>query len=210
MNITQLTEKYIQEHPSIKDCVRKGLINYSALTRKISKDMKLDLDKNFDAILIACRRYFGKVNREAVMEEKILDLLKKSKVEVKNKMIAVIVEKNIYIDHLLDLEKEVKKKADVFHIIEGSASITIITGEEYLQKIKKLFKTKIIKENKNLVEIIVKSPSELETLPGVVGYLYSLFGENGINIIETMSTWTDTLFVIEEKDIAKVMQILRF
>ncbi len=210
MNITKLTEKYIREHPSIKDCVRKGLINYSALTRKISKELNLDLNKNFDAILIACRRYFGKVNKEAVLEERILGLLKKSKVEVKNKIIAVIVEKNIYIDHLLDLEKEVKKKADVFHIIEGSTSITIITGEEYLQKIKKLFKTKIIKENKNLVEIIVKSPSELENIPGVVGYLYSLFGENGINITETMSTWTDTLFVIEEKDIAKVMEVLRF
>ena len=43
-----------------------------------------------------------------------------------------------------------------------------------------------------------------------MGYLYSLFGENGINIIETMSTWTDTLFVIEEKDVGRVMGILRF
>ncbi len=210
MNITKLTEKYIEGHPSIKDCVKKGLINYSALTRKIAKDSNLELKKNFDAVLIACRRYFGKVKAETVLEDQIIALLGKSKVEVKNKIIAIIVEKNIYIDHLLDLEKEVKKKADVFHIIEGSASITIITEEGYLQKIKKLFKTKILKENKNLVEINVKSPVELENIPGVVGYLYSLFGENGINIIETMSTWTDTLFVIEEKDIAKVMQILRF
>ncbi len=210
MNIAKLTEKYIEGHPSIKDCVKKGLINYSALTRRIIQELNLDLKQNFDAVLIACRRYFGKVNKEAVLEEKILELLRGSKVEVKNKIIAVIVEKNIFIDYLLDLEKEVKKKADVFHIIEGSNSITIITEEEYLTKINKLFKTKIIKENKNLVEIIVKSPKELETLPGVMGYLYSLFGENGINIIETMSTWTDTLFVIGEKDIGKAMDILKF
>lgn len=210
MNITKLTEQYIEGHPSIKDCVKKGLINYSALTRKIIEEKNLDLEKNFDAILIACRRYFSKLGKENILEDKILALLKQSKVDVKNKIIAVILEKGIHIDLLIDLEKEIKKKSDVFHLIEGSTSITIITEEEYSDKIKKLFKTKVIKENKNLVEIVVKSSKELENLPGVMGYLYSLFGENGINIMETMSTWTDTLFVIEEKDIAKVMSLLRF
>ena len=80
----------------------------------------------------------------------------------------------------------------------------------FLSEIKKLFRNKIIKENKNLIEITLKSPKEIETTAGVVPYVYSLFGEHGINIVETMSCWTDTLFVIEEKDIAKAMDILRF
>ena len=105
MNITKLTETYINSHPSVKDCVRKGLINYSALTRNIADDLGLDLKKNFDAILIACRRYFSKVNKEIAMEDKIIELLKKSKVEVKNKIIAVIVEKNIYLDNLQPVQQ---------------------------------------------------------------------------------------------------------
>ena len=56
-NITKLTEHYISEHPSIKDALKKGLINYSKLTRQIAEDMDIELKKNFDAILIACRRY---------------------------------------------------------------------------------------------------------------------------------------------------------
>ena len=31
-----------------------------------------------------------------------------------------------------------------------------------------------------------------------------------INIIEVMSTWTDTLLVMSEKDIAKAMSVLKF
>jgi len=50
----------------------------------------------------------------------------------------------------------------------------------------------------------------LEETVGVIAYLSNLLAENGINIIETMSTWTDTLFVISEKDIVKVMGLLRF
>ncbi len=210
MNITRLTEKYINEHPSIKDCVRKGLINYSALTRKVADDLDIDLKKNFDAILIACRRYFRKVKKEDVLEKKIIDILKKSKIEVKNKIIVVVVEKDIYFNHLIELHKEVKKKAEMFHIIEGSTTITLITAAEFLEQIKKLFKTKILKITSDLAEITLKSSLDMEETPGVIAYLTTLLAENGINIIETMSTWTDTLFVVSENDIAKVMGVLKF
>jgi len=210
MNITKTTEDYINEHPSIKDCVRKGMINYSALTRKIASDMELDLKKNFDAILIACRRYYNKVRKEKVLEDKILDILRQSKLEVKNKIVVVLVEKDVYYGHLLELQKEVKKKAELFHIIEGSSTMTVITSHEFLGDIKKLLRNKIMKITENLAEVTLKSSEDMEDTPGVVAYLATLLAENGINIIETMSTWTDTLFVIAEKDIAKVMELLRF
>jgi len=209
-NITKLTESYIAEHPSIKDCLRKGLINYSSLTRKICKDLNLDLKKNFDAILIASRRYHRKVSKGTVLENKIIKILKDSKLEVKNKIVVVLVEKDIYYGHLIELQKEIKKKSELLHIIEGSNTMTIITSYEFLDAVKKLFKNKIIKITENLAEVTLKSSEDLEKTLGVIAYLSTLLAENGINIIETMSTWTDTLFVIAEKDIPKVMELLRF
>ena len=210
MNITKLTEKYIAEHPSIKDALKKGMINYSKLARQVAKDLEIDLKKNFDAILIACRRYYRKVKDEAILERKIRQILKESKVQVKNKIIAVVLEKNIYMDDLLNLEKDAKKKQEDFRIIEGANAITIITTEEFLDRIQKSFKNKILRENKQLAEITIKSPQEIESTSGVISYLYSLFGEHGINITETMSCWTDTIFVIKEEDVGKAMGILRF
>jgi len=210
MNITKTTEQYINEHPSIKDAVRKGLINYSALTRRICEDIELDLKKNFDAVLIACRRYYSKVKKENVLEDKILNILRQSKLEVKNKIVVVLVEKDVYYGNLIELQKEVKKKAELFHIIEGSSTITVVTSHEFLDVIKKLLKSKIIKITENLAEVTLKSSEDMEDTPGVIAYLTTLLAENGINIIETMSTWTDTLFVVSEKDIAKVMDVLRF
>ena len=209
-NITKLTEQYIAEHPSVKDCLKKGLINYSSLTRKLCKDLDLDLKKNFDAILIACRRYHRKISKETVLENKIIKILADSKLEVKNKIVVVLVEKDIYYGHIIELHKEIKKKSELFHIIEGSNTITIVTSHEFLAIVKKLFKNKIIKVTENLAEVTLKSSEDLEETPGVIAYLSTLLAENGINIIETMSTWTDTLFVISEKDIAKVMGLLRF
>ncbi|GAG32571.1 unnamed protein product, partial [marine sediment metagenome] len=46
--------------------------------------------------------------------------------------------------------------------------------------------------------------------PGVNAFVYSKFREHGINIIEQMSCWTDTIIVILEEHIATVMKFLKF
>tara|TARA_Y100000310_G_C20699991_1_gene828842 strand:+ start:389 stop:1030 length:642 start_codon:yes stop_codon:yes gene_type:complete len=210
INVTKLTEQYIAEHPFVKDCLKKGLINYSSLTRQICQDSDLDLKKNFDAVLIACRRFYNKIKSEASAEKQILSILKNSKIEVKNKITALVLEKNIFFSNLIEIEKEAKKLNETFHIIEGASAITIIASEDFAAKTKKVFKNKILKENKNLVEVILKSSKLIETTAGVISYLYSLLGENKINIYETLSCWTDTVFLVEEKDLSKVMELLRF
>lgn len=209
-SITKLTEDYILEHPSIKDCLKNGLINYSSLSRQIASELNLNLKNNFDAILIACRRLKRKLSKEDIFEEKILQILKKSKIEIKNKIIAVVLEKDIYFGNLLNLEKEIKKSKEIFRIIEGMSAITIITTEDFSELIKKYFKNKIMLENKNLAEITIKSPKEIETTPGTYAYICSLFGENNINIVETLSCFTDTIFLVKEEDVGKVMGLLRF
>ena len=209
-SITKLTENYILEHPSIKDCLKNGLINYSSLSRQIGGDLNLNLKNNFDAILIACRRLKRKLRKEEAFESKILNILKHSKIEIKNKIIAIVLEKDIYFGHLHNLEKEIKKNKEIFRIIEGISAITIITTEDFLDLIKKYFKNKIILENKNLAEITIKSPQEIETTPGTYAYICSLFGDNNINIMETLSCFTDTIFLVKEEDVGKVMGLLRF
>ena len=56
----------------------------------------------------------------------------------------------------------------------------------------------------------IKSPKEIEQTAGIMGYLCSLLGENGVNIVEEMSCWTDTIFLVQEKDLGKVMELLKF
>ena len=209
-NIAKLTESYVSEHPSIKDCLKNGLINYSSLSRQIASELNLNLKRNFDAILIACRRFKRKLKKEEIFESKILKILKESKIEIKNKIIAVVLDRDIFFENLINLEKEIKRKKEIFRVIEGISATTIITMEDFLDLIKKYFKNKIILENKNLAEITIKSPKEIEIVPGTYAYLCSLFGENNINIVETLSCYTDTIFLVKEEDVGKAMGLLRF
>jgi hypothetical protein len=207
---TELTEKYLSEHPSILDCLKNGVINYSKLSRKISKELDIEKNTSLEAILIACRRYEVKIKDEKILENKILKILKESELEIKNKIIVTIVDKTKYLWKIIEIENKFQKASDTFYAIEGSKVFTIITTEKQIQDLETLFGEAIIKTTKNLAMITIKSPKDLENTPGVIGYLSSMFGKRGVNIVETMSCWTDTIFVISEEDIPTVMSFLRF
>ena len=207
---TKLTEKYLSEHPSIKDCLKHGIINYSKLSRKIANELNILKKTSLEAILIACRRYEVKLKKEKILEDSILEILKKSELEIKNKIIVAIIDKKSFIGNLVGIEKKIRNKTDVFYAIEGTKVITIVISEKNLYDFKKLFNKNMLKISKNLAMITIKSPKELENTPGVNAYIFSLFGENGINIVEQMSCWTDTIIVISEEDISKAIKFLRF
>ena len=210
MTTTELTQHYLSTHPSIKDCLKKGIINYSKLARRIGKEINVSKKTSMEAILIACRRFEQKIKQEKTNEDKIISILNASELEIKNKILVAIIEKHFYPDSLLDLEKEIKKEKGIFYAIEGTQAITIVSSEKYLAEIKNRFKKDLIKSHTNLAMIILKSPKDLEGTIGVSAHLYSLFADHGINIIETMSCWTDTLIVISEEDISKALKFLRF
>src|SRR3989338_7947802 len=144
MNAAKITESYIDSRPSIKDCLKKKVINYSRLSRQIIKDNGLK-SGDFDAVLIAARRYFWKLSKFAAAEDKIRALLSSSRIEIKNKIIVAVIDKHIFTDDLLELERKIKKSRNVFYAIEGTDAITIITAAPFADDIRSVFKSSIMK-----------------------------------------------------------------
>lgn len=209
MNASKTAQEYVSDNPSIRDSLGKGLVNYSKLSRLIIEETKLK-EKDFDAVLVSLTRIERKLRKKKSFQKKIRDILKETKLEIKTKMIVTIVEKGVFYQNVAEFYKEVKKKSCIIHIVEGIDTITIITEQAFEDMIKRFFRNKIKKSTKDLVEIVLRSPDVLEDVPGVTGYLYSLFSDRGINIVETMSCWTDTFFVIEKKYLEKAIDALDF
>ncbi|MBI2663971.1 hypothetical protein HYX10_01370 [Candidatus Woesearchaeota archaeon] len=209
MNITKLTERFIENHPSVKDCVKGKLINYSKLSRKIMSEHNLRRS-DFDAVLIACRRYFWKVSKGSSNEDAVVQMLLQSKVEAKNQVAVAVIDKDIYTEDLLGLEKKAKKNDDIFYAIEGTKSITLVISAGLIEEVKSSFKSSVKKLWKDLALVIIKSPEgKQDTTPGFLAFLSGKISYRGINILEFMSCWSETLFVVAEKDIAGVMDALK-
>jgi len=206
----ELTTEYVNEHPHIKNCLKKGMINYSSLARVIAKELKIEKSSSKEAILVAARRFHEKLKNEKVYEKDIVKLLEKSDIEIKNKICIFILEKQINLDHIDEIQKNIRKHSGVFYILEGSDNYTIIIQQKYSNLIEKKFRQKINIKNQDLVMINIKSPKEIETTQGVISYLTSLFSQNGVNIYEFLSCWTDTIFIISSKDLNKTISFLDF
>jgi aspartokinase len=177
------------------------------LAREICTTNQID---SFDAVLVACRRYFQKKRSHVSREQKILALVKKSKVRVRNKILVASIEKSKGLDKALEIQNFVKKEKGDFNLIEGEDVFTIITNSDYLPILKKTFTSGVLKVSSGLAQITMVFGETLEMTPGVLSYIYRMFSDYDINIREEMSCWRDVMVVVEEKDVAKVMQMLNF
>lgn len=201
-SVTELTEKYIAEHRSIKECLKKGLINYSSLARLIQKDLETKAKK--EAILIAARRYKQKI-KNAPLEDKIIKIVENSNIDIKNNIMIYTLEKNIFPDSLVEIEKEIKRDKELFFAIEGTKTMTIIIQKQNKELIEKKFKNNIINKKSDLALITI-SCEGIEETPGVVNYITGWFFDNGINIEEFMSCYDDTLIVINAEDVDRAIR----
>ena len=110
---TEITHEYIKEHVDVKSCLKKGLINYSSLSRMIAKELNIEKKTSKEAILIAARRFKEKLKSEINNEKKIKTLLAESEIEIKNKITIFIFEKGLNFDQLYGIEKQIKKESGI-------------------------------------------------------------------------------------------------
>jgi aspartokinase len=196
---------YIDTHPSIKDCLKDGLVNLSALSRKIMQERGLS---KLEATLVACRRYQDQAGPH--LERTIKKTLSKSRVEMTSKIAIVTIRSDWQIySRLQSFLRRAMNEGHLPKVIQGSKAITLITDERTAATIKEeIGEDRILDTGKGFVEIAVTSPESIRTTPGIMSYLCSALSSNGINVVETMSTYTDTIFIVEPESMVRAFEIL--
>ena len=179
MSTAKVVNDYVKKHPVIMECLSQSLINLSSLSRKIMKEKNL---KNFDAVLIALRRIEIK---EFSNESKIIEVLKNSRLMVKTKRFVYVCKSIDTID-------------DFIHLVKGSSGVTFVCDKK--QDIDAII------SHENVVEINLISSPDIEEVPGVVSYIYSVLFNAGVNVIETFSSYTDTIIIINKKDLNRTVE----
>ena len=180
-SLAEKTRVYIDAHPSVKDCVSKGLVNYSSLARAIMKELDLD---NEEAVMIACRRYASKMGVSTDHEISILNILKDSRLEMRTKTCIVTAKNDWSVLHKMDnLFKDLWNEDSIMQIVQSASAVTIIADKMLKERIiDTVGRFNILKIRENLVEITVKSPEKIVETSGVIAYLIT----NLSDIIDTV------------------------
>ncbi len=188
MSIARDVRNYLKNKPYILEALEKNIVNLSELARQIQSEFKI---KNISAIKAALRRFSEEVQKHKhKREERVLKLLKKSSMTVYDGNSIVITSG----------QKKIKEKVKV----SLKDNVVYLVDKSELPRITK----DVLKKNENCTTIIIKSPKEVETTPGVVAFLTSLLSEQNVNIIEFISVWTETIIVVDRKDSLRAYEIL--
>jgi hypothetical protein len=205
-SVAETTRKFIDRHPSIRDCISKDLVNFSSLSRMIMKETGV---KHEEAVLAASRRYAAKLSKTD-FEGAIMDVLEESRLELKTR-ICIVVAKNewVVLRNLEEIVRKILSEKSTMQVIQSTNGITVVSEDKYLPSIiRAIGEDHILSVKQNLAEITVKSPPRIEEVPGTFAYVMSMLSEQGVNLLDAMSCYTDTIFVVTREDMMRAFEIL--
>jgi len=205
-SVARRVREYLDAHPTLGDAIRMRIGNYSAIARRVSEDLGLPAT---DAVLAACRRYpHGRA--EGFREAGIQRVLRKSRVETRTKVAALTLRQGAdVLQRLGDVVEELLDESLLCRIIQVSRGTVVIVDEDSVPRVlHQLRESHLLSVRKNLVELAVTSPESIEETPGLLRHLAGILAAQGINIVEALSCYTDTIFLLDQEDLNAAMSVL--
>jgi hypothetical protein len=204
MNISEATRKILAKYPYLEEYMERGIVNSRALARDIKDDIKRELGRevNVQSVVSAVRRHPLSAGKRE--KQKIFHILSGSEVSLQYDVGALTIRagktgSKIGL-HELD---------EGLIMIRGIDTLTIIVEEKKIDVFKEKFSSAIINSNRNLASVIVKSPKEIVDTPGVIAHLANILALEKINVVEMMSSYNETWFIVSERDALKTVEAIR-
>jgi hypothetical protein len=177
---------YLKRKPYVLEALEQEIINYSALARKIAMELG---DANFEAVKTTIIRIAKDIrNKKKQREMKVIKLMSKADFSINNKIATI--------HHISSLN------------IDSIAFSKTPSGYMYFVKENIAKKSTFKKIDYGYAIIHIKSPKEIEDIPGVAAFLLSTLASENINVVHLMDCREDTFLVIKEFDAPLSFRIL--
>jgi aspartokinase len=204
--VARRVREYLDAHPALSDALRLGIANYSAVARRVAADLGVE---HVDGVIAACRRY-PRGRGESFREAGARRLLKKSRIETRTKVAAITVNQGPdVLQRLGDVVEELLDANSLCRVIQVSRGVVVIVDENAVARVvRQLRESQLIGVRKNLIEVAVTSPESIEETPGLLNLLTGVLSAQGINIVEALSCFTDTIFLLDQNDMGRAIAVL--
>lgn len=204
-SVARTVRAYIDRRPVVRDALAMGIINLSALSRRIQRDTGLQQE---EAILVACRRYTARPD-EAGYEEAIRRVLDRSKLEVRTRVAVWTLRPSWRLFGKLEKTLGRLQGGSQVHLLHGSEAVTLIADEGLNREVESVLEPEdVLKQQTGLVEVNLRTPEVVEEVPGILAFIASSLAAQGINFVEVVSCHKDNMFVLAEDDLFSAFEVL--
>lgn len=205
-SITEQTLAYIAEHPSVKECLRRGIINHTALAREICRAKRIS---SVDAVVMASSRYAKRIKKQRRSETELRQMLADAKILLSSKVLMAAWDREKDLSSLLVLHDRIRKRGGDITIVEGHRLITIFTENEFADEIRKVIGSGLKVLLPDLVKVTLLLPEKVVRTPGFAAFLFHLISDRGVNMLGDVTSTAEHIFVIEEQDLAQALAALK-
>jgi hypothetical protein len=176
--VSKQVKTYLEKRPYIIEAIEQKIVNYSALSRKICNELKI---QNKDTVKTAIIR-LGKSNRNKRKnaQDKAIKIVRNASFSVKNKVAT------LHHSTFVNIKAIAYSKTPsgyVFFLDEQIAEKSTFRNIEY-----------------GFAIIHIKSSKEIENTPGWFALLFHTLALEGINVPHVMGVREDTFIVVKEHD----------
>jgi sulfur transfer complex TusBCD TusB component (DsrH family) len=205
-SVARRVREYLDGHPVLADALRLGIANHSAIARRVAADLEL---RQTEAVIAACRRY-PRGRGDSARAAGVQRVLRKSRIETRTKVATVTTREGADIlQRLGDVVEELLDENSLCRLIQVSRGTVIIVDEDSVARVTRALREgQVVRVRRNLVEVAVTSPESIEETPGLLTLLTGVLSSQSINIVEALSCYTDTIFLLEQDDLNRAIAVL--
>jgi hypothetical protein len=203
--IVRKVQRYVLQHPEVRECLQRGIINYSSLAREIcGRDTQA-----FEATVVALRRLSQvERTRSAPSQKRFLSFLKAASTVVRSRVAVIGIRRPDDFGKLIAVQAEIERQRGDMTLVTGHQMITLMTGAEHAALIRSRFRKLVIFEIQGLAQLILLLPQRVVETPGFGAYLLGLLGSRNINVFAEATCSGEHIIAIREEDLVPALSIL--
>ena len=212
ITVSESIQNIVRESPLLEEGLGVGIINLSALARRIRPQVESQLLKpvSDSAVMMALKRLSEHIQKNSRQQAKFLKGM--GDITVRSSLSEFTFQIS---DTILEREKqllhEIAGQRDRFvTFTQGLFEITVIVSTDLEKNVESVFahEKRIAKLN-GLSAIVLKLPAATVHMPGVHYSILKQLAWDNINVIEEVSTYTEYTIIIEKNKVDRAFSILK-
>ena len=212
ITIPETVENIIKKSPFLAESLSQGIINISALARKIKPQVENEVMKEIQigAIVMALNRLSKRILVKTTEGNKLFasvpDLMVRS-----NLIEITFVNSEFFLQKQRIFLERLKDSQNYFlTFTQGIFETTIIAGKELKPEIIAVFKDeRIISQFDDLSAITVLLPPGTALIPGAYDFILKSLAWESINIVEVVSTFNEFTMILKNIESDRAFSIIK-
>ncbi|MCE4600002.1 MAG: ACT domain-containing protein [Desulfurococcales archaeon] len=206
-NAAELVRERITRDPCLSDCLARGIVNISELARQIAREIRETrrVEVNPAAAKIALHRLAKKL--KGTMRSRVEEVLSKSTIIIHDS-VTILTFPGHLMPKALSVTSQVAENARFIQVTQGFKQVTLVVSSEDVDYIVSRI-GKPLERIDEQTAVVMVSPEDIITTPGVIAYITSYLAGNGVNITQIISCYVDTIIVVDSRDALKTYNLLR-